>query len=118
MRGGFACAHPQARPRAAAVGDRAALADAAGCGAGPASVHAVRPEPSARARRDGMAAAMHRQLRRTQPHDPVQSEVGRDRFRVGGVVHIPRAASCRHSALRHRHSARRRRPATAHRANP
>ena len=70
--------------------------------------HRVRAEPRRRALPARLGDGVHRQLRRAEPDDPVQGEVGqaRGRLRLGRAVHLPGAAGRRHRPLRRRRGAR------------
>ncbi len=57
-------------------------------------------------------------LRRAQPDDPVQGQVGSDRLRVRRAVQLPGTHGGRHPAVRHHRGAGRRRPAPTHRTDP
>ena len=83
-------------------------------------MHAVRAEPRARAHRAGLDPRLHNRVRRGQPDDPVQGQVGQGGPRPGlrRPVHLPRPAGRRHPALPGRPGAGRRGPAAAPGAEP
>ena len=104
----LAAAHPDRRRAAARARAR------------PGPVHAVRPVPGARARAAGLGAGLHHRVRRGEPDDPVQGQVGQAGHRPGHrrAVHLPDAAGRRHPALPGRPGAGGRGPAPAPGAHP
>ena len=93
---------------------------AAGGRARPGALHAVRAEPRARAHRAAVGAELHHRLRRGEPDDPVQGQVGQGRRRpvLGRAVHLPDPAGGGHPAVRGRPGAGGRGPAPAPGADP
>ncbi len=61
---------------------RVAAAQLLALGPRPGAVHAVRAEPRARAPAAGLGARLHHRVRRGQPDDPVQGQVGAGRQQV------------------------------------
>ena len=81
------------------------------------SLDDLRAEPRDGARRGQLAALVGDELRPARPDDAVQGEVRVAGVRVGGPLHLSRAAGGRHPALPDRHRPGRDRPAAAHRAH-
>ena len=75
--------HGRARPGAAAPAHPGQRRPAARARARPGAVHAVRAVAGARARPAGLGAGLHHRLRRGEPDDPVQGQVGQAGRRPG-----------------------------------
>ena len=86
----------------------------------PHQVNPVRAVARSRPRPARLGTQHHHRVRRSQPHDPVQRQI--PEAGIGGrlrrPLHLPRAAGCRHPALRRRCRAGGRRPTSAHRTDP